>query len=206
MVFQFVSLFGFESNKSLIKHGVPQGSVLGPLLFLIYINDLHRAIKNSHVFHFADDTNLLNINNSIHILQNQLNYDLKGLCQWLLANRISLNTAKTELILFRKPLQAIPNNLKIKINGKKLYPTESIKYLGLHLDEYLDGSSHCTLLQTKLQRVNGMIAKSRHFVNFSEIKSIYHSIFSSHMLYGCQIWGQTDNKYFNKIKNFKIMP
>ena len=158
-------------------------------------------MKNSHVLHFADDTNLLNINNSIHILQNQLSYDLKGLCRWL-----SLNTAKTELILFRKPLQAIPNNLKIKINGKKLYPTESIKYLGLHLDEYLDGSSHCTLLQTKLQRVNGMIAKSRHFVNFSEIKSIYHSIFSSHMLYGCQIWGQTDNKYFNKIKNFKIMP
>ena len=201
--YQFVSLLGFESNKSLIKHGVPQGSVLGPLLFLIYINDLHKAIKNSHVFHFADDTNLLNINKSIHVLQIQLNYDLKGLCQWLLANKISLNTAKTELILFRKPLQVIPLNLKIKINGKKLYPTESIKYLGVHLDEYLDGSSHCTLLLTKLQRANGMIAKSRHFVNFKEIKSIYHSIFSSHMLYGCQIWGQTDHKYFNKIKTLQ---
>ena len=195
-----MSILGFESKKSLIEHGVPQGSVLGPLLFLIYINDLNHAIKHSCVFHFADDTNLLNINHSFHIIQNQLNHDLKGLCLWLLANKISLNDSKTELIFFRKPLQAIPQNIKIRINGKKLYPTSSIKYLGIHLDEYLDGSSHCILLQSKLQRANGMIAKSRHFVNFAEIKSIYHSIFSSHMLYGCQIWGQTDNKYFNKIK------
>ena len=114
----------------------------------------------------------------------------------LLANKISLNTTKTELIFFKKPLQVIPQNLKIKINEIKIDPTKSIKYLGVHLDEYLDGSSHCILLQSKLQRANGMIAKSRHFVNFTEIKSIYHCIFSSLMLYGCQIWGQTDNKYF----------
>ena len=61
---QFVSIQGFESDTAELKHGVPQGSVLGPLLFLIYINDLHKAIQHSHVYHFADDTNLLNINTS----------------------------------------------------------------------------------------------------------------------------------------------
>ena len=84
-----------------MKYGVPQGSVLGPLLFLIYINDLHNAIKFSTVHHFADDTNLLVSNVSIKTMQTQINLDLKYLCKWLKANKISLNSSKTEVLIFR---------------------------------------------------------------------------------------------------------
>ena len=108
----FVSILGYESQPQHVEHGVPQGSVLGPLLFLLYINDLHRSIKFSTTYHFADDTNMLNINSSIYKIKYQLNKDLKLLNKWLLANKISLNAAKTELIFFRKPSKNKHHSLK----------------------------------------------------------------------------------------------
>ena len=126
---QFVSILGFDSNTKPVSHGVPQGSVLGPLLFLLYINDLHTALS-SKVFHFADDTNLLNISNSAKKLQKSLNSDLKILYQWLLANKISLNCDKTEIIFFRKAGEEIPN-VTIKLNGHRLHTSKYIKYLGV---------------------------------------------------------------------------
>ena len=130
---QFVSVNGFNSESLIMKHGVPQGSVLGPLLFLIYINDLHKAIKFSTTYHFADDTNLLNINQNFKKLQKNLNIDLKCLYKWLLANRISLNETKTELVIFLKPGWKQPLT-KIKINGCHIIPTSLVKYLGIYLD------------------------------------------------------------------------
>ena len=85
---------------------VPQGSVLGPLLFLIYINDLNFLVKNSTVHHFADETNLLYINKSLKLLCKNVNYDLKGITHWLNANRISLNVNKTEFVIFSEPKEA----------------------------------------------------------------------------------------------------
>ena len=196
---QYVSINGFESDIKTIKHGVPQGSVLGPLLFLLYINDLNICIKNSKVYHFADDTNLLHINTTYKKLQKSLNYDLKNLYNWLLANKISLNCTKTELIYFHKPNDVIPSGIKIKLNGKILIPTNSIKYLGIYLDETLSGKSHFDVLSKKLYLANSMLAKCRNFVREEELKSIYYAIFSSHLTYGSQIWGQTNDKYMKNI-------
>ena len=117
---QYVSIQGFESKLISVSHGVPQGSVLGPLLFLIYINDLHHAINYSSVYHFADDTNLLNISSSQKRTQKQVNLDLKSLYKWLLANKISLNRTKTELIIFHRPGVSFGNNFKVKINGHRI--------------------------------------------------------------------------------------
>ena len=200
---QYVSIMGFDSSPKNINHGVPQGSVLGPLLFLIYINDLHHAIKHSKVYHFADDTNLLNINKSPKQLQKHINFDLKSLYKWLLANKISLNCSKTELIFFRRTGDPPPNFIfKIKMNGHKIIPSLYIKYLGIYLDSNLNGKYHCDLLLPKLKRANGMLCKARHYVPSEELKSLYYAIFSSHLVYGCQIWGQNLDVHTEKV--FKL--
>ena len=195
---QFVSILGYDSSIKPINHGVPQGSVLGPLLFLMYINDLHFAIKKSKVYHFADDTNLLNISTSPKKMEKDINFDLKILYKWLLANKISLNCDKTEIIFFHKPGVKTPD-LKIKMNGHRIFPSKNLRYLGIYLDETLNGGFHCKTLATKLKRANGMLCKARHYISKDDLKILYYAIFSSHLMYGCQIWGQTINSFNQKI-------
>ena len=187
---QKVCLNGFESDIKMILHGVPQGSVLGPFLFLLYINDLHKCIKFSSTYHFADDTNILNISDNYSRLQKEVNYDLKFLNNWLLANKISLNADKTEMIIFHKVRSAVPK-LKIILNGKHLTHTPVIKYLGIYLDETLMGSAHCEEIVKKLSRANGIIAKTRHFVPHEHLKNVYYATFSSHLTYAVQVWAQS---------------
>ena len=85
------------------------------------------------------------------------------------------------------------------MNGHKIIPSNHIKYLGIYLDPTLSGKHHCESLLQKLKRANGMLSKIRHYVPIEELKSIYHAIFSSHMLYGSQIWGQGLNIHLDKI-------
>ena len=195
---QFVSINGFNSSLKSINFGVPQGSVLGPLLFLICINDLNISVKNSVMHHFADDTNLLLIDKSIKVLCKKVNYDLKGITNWLNANRISLNINKTEFIIFRKPRKLIDFEIKIKLNGKRIYPSTKIKYLGVLLDEHLSWKPHIDELTKKLNRSNSMLSKIRYYVDENTIRSLYFSIFSSHISYCCQVWGQSGNSQFKQ--------
>ena len=124
---QYVSINGYESGLAALNCGIPQGSVLGPLLFLLYINDLNQAIKFCKVHHFAGDTNLLCLSNSIKKLNKLFNADLKNLVNWLKANKISLNVKKAEMEVFKSKLKTFESDLKIGLFGKRLYPPESFK-------------------------------------------------------------------------------
>ena len=125
-----ISIDGISSDLLKVNFGVPQWSVLGPLLFLLYINDLHNCIRFSYPFHFADDTGLLNIQDSIRAINKTLNKDLRKLFFWLHANKIALNVAKTEIILFKTSSKNYDADLKIKLCRKRIHASPCVKYLG----------------------------------------------------------------------------
>ena len=162
---QFVTIDGFNSEIKSFQYGVPQGSVLGSLLFLIYINYLHNTIKFSQSFHFADDTCLLNIQNTISKIHKILNKDLKELSFWLNKYKIALNVAKTEVILLKTKQKPCDSDLRLKLCRKRLYKTKYLRYLGIKIDENLNRKTHIHDLASKLNRANAVLVKLRHFVN-----------------------------------------
>ena len=196
---QFVTINNISSNLKHLAHGVPQGSVLGPLLFLLYINDLHHSIKSSETYHFADDTHLLNFSKSIQSLCRKVNADLRILTSWLNANKISLNAKKTEFIVFRSKSKSFDTIPYLKLSGHRIYPSHSVKYLGVHLDEHLNWKPQISSIATKLQRANGALSKLRHYVPQKVLLNIYHAIFGSHIRYASQIWGLCDNFVTHRI-------
>ena len=105
------------------------------------------------------------------------NIDLKLLCNWLKTNKISLNSSKTEAILFRHPNKNIDYDLKLKIDCKRTFLTISVKYLGIHPDPHLHWKYHIHELSMKLSRASGMFSKIRHYVSYKTLISIYYAIF-----------------------------
>ena len=196
---QFVNLSNSNSILKHNKHGVPQGSVLGPLLFLLYINDLHYCIRTSNTYHFADDTHLLNFAATVKSLCGRVNADLRVLVEWLKANKISLNASKTEFLIFRSPRKDLDDIPRLKLAGKIITPSTCVKYLGVYLDEHLSWKPHTSAISTKLRRANGALSKLRHYVPFKVFLNVYHAIFMSHARYACQLWGLKNNSATHRV-------
>ena len=186
---QFVFLNGVCSDIELINCGVPQGSVLGPLLFLIYINDLPNISKKFTFFLFADDTNIFYETNSKLKLEKNVNKELKKLYTWLIVNRLGLNLDKTKFVIFH-PYNK-PNNLKInlRINKKPIKETQNIKYLGIILDSTLSWKDHTDKISKKIKRAIGLMYKIRPYVFSKTLLKLYYSLIFPHLIYGIESWG-----------------
>ena len=135
---QYVSIDGILSDLLEVNFGVPQGSVLVPLLFLLYINDLHNSIRFSSPFHFADDAGLLNIQDSIRTINKILNKDLRELSFWLHSNKTALNVAKIKIIFFKTSNKNYDVDLKTMLSTKRIHASPYVKYLGIFIDENLN--------------------------------------------------------------------
>ena len=128
---QFVYNNGYHTDLMPINCGVRQGSILRPPLFLIYINDLHKEIQHCKVHYFAVDTNLFPTKKSVKNPNKLVNPDMKQLNNWLNANKISLNVEKTELVIFKSSGKLLSDEIKSKLTGQRLCPSNSVKYLGM---------------------------------------------------------------------------
>ena len=191
------------SNFVKQNHGVPQGSVLGPLFFIIYINDLNGAIKNSTTIHFADDTSLICSEKSLKKLNKMVNRDLSVLVQWLRSNKICLNTSKTEIILFRKKNKNINKTLNFRLSGQRMKLSKSTKYLGVIIDEHLDWNIQLNNLTDKLARAVGVISKLRHYLSYKALLSVYYALFDSHLNYCLQSLGHIKVSDMNKLESLQ---
>ena len=149
-------------------------SILGPLLFVIYINDMRHALEFSVVHHFADDTNLLYSHKNQKILRKNVNLDLSLLFEWLCANRLSLNVKKTEFIIFRPPRSHLKDRVTLTLNRCKIFEFTKVKYLGIILDSRLSWKHHIFELSKKLSRSVGMLYKMK---NLGCDDKILHYIF-----------------------------
>ena len=178
---------------------MPQGSTFGPLLFLLYINDLRFSLRHAITSHFADDTSIIYASKITKTIETNLNYDLKCVSEWLRLNRLSLNVSKTKLLFFRSKNKLIPHNISIKIQGKRITPSSHVKYLGIFVDEHLSWNYHVKELSNKLSRANGIISKLRHYAPKSAVLSVYYAQFYSHMTYASLVWTLTSKGNLGQI-------
>ena len=196
---QYVEWNGCKSSTAQIMTGVPQGSILGPLLFLIYINDLPSA-SNLKCVIFADDTNLFVKGNNFPELVDTLNRELESINDFFKANQLKLNAKKTKMVCFRKT--SPPENLEsmqVLLNGEKLKFEESAVFLGITIDSNLSWEKHCTNVANKISRNNGVINRVKHILPPSSLKLLYSSLIQPHIHYGLPVWGSCSGESKKRI-------
>ena len=190
---QFVASDCSISSKRRICTGVPQGSVLGPLLFLLYINDLHQVIEDSRIAMFDDDTTVLNAGDKTSPLITQ---DLKNMTNWFVSNKLTVNVDKCEAISFGcgKPD-------KVTILRNELPYQKTCKYLGLHLDGSLKFRERIDYVIKKLNKFCGLIYRVRHMYPRKCLLMFYISFAKSIICYGLIVYGSAAKSNLKKIEN-----
>ena len=182
--------------------GVPQGSILGPLLFLIYINDIFRSSSILKFILYADDTTILFSTKSLNNINTILNAELDKVAEWLKANKLSINVAKTNVIIFNK-CQTQSNTLQIFINNLLVNQVNSIKFLGVEINSDLNWKDHIKTITSKIARSLGIIGRIRHKLTSKAAMLLYDTLILSHITYCSIIWGSTYKTSLAKMYNIQ---
>jgi hypothetical protein len=173
----YIQYKSHSSSTSSVVCGVPQGSVLGPLHFIIYTNDLPNCLKYSKCILFADDTTVYLSSFNLPKLYDSLNYDLNNLTDWFRANKLSLNIGKTMYLLFRKKYDNTnTNDYNLNIGSERIKRVQHTKFLGLIIDEQLQWTAHIKHVKSKLSSSLYAIRNAKHILSTSQLKTLYYSM------------------------------
>ena len=183
---QYVSCNDHKSNVSFIKEGVPQGSVLGPLLFIIYINDLVRVSDVLKFILYADDTTLLLSDKNIDNLYEMANRELDKVCKWTCANKLLINKTKTKLMIIS--LRRHPTNNLLKLSNEIIEKVEDFKFLGVWFDCHFNFKKHIEFISSRVSRNTGIL---RHlsFLPDHILMTLYYCLVYPDYTYGRLVWG-----------------
>ena len=193
---QYTSLNGVDSDIKNISCDVPQGSVLDPLPFLLYINDLPNISSKLIFFLFANDTNIYF--ECEDLKKELMNFELKKLYEWLCINHLSLNISKTKFVIFHAPNKS-RYPITILINNKAIDEIKHIKYLGVTLDAQLSFKYHIAELTKKISRRIGLLYKLRPFVTTKILTNVYYAIIYPFLPYGIPLWGSASKNLLTPI-------
>ena len=202
------------SSFKLINRSVPQGSILGPLLFLIYINDMPSCTNLLSVL-FADDTTALTSGDDINLVGPLVNNELQKISMWLKSNELSINAAKTKVMIFsnKRPIPDFrfvlnnndPNSFqnpsfiheieRLKSSSK----TPFFKMLGVYFDESLSFNYHCKKVNSKISSALFMISRAKHLLSENSLKRLYYAIIHPHLLYCLPIYSFTSKKNISTL-------
>ena len=189
-----------ESLLNLIEWGVPQGSVLGPLLFLIFINDIPHA-SDLGTWLFADDTALVLSAINLSLLQDKMNSEVYKIQEWLLANKLSVHYVdKSQYMLVNSNInKSLDGDFELKMGDHVIERTKSYRYLGLLVDEKFSWENHVDEICWKLSQMAGIILKTRSLLSREAMMLIYHSLVGSKLRYGLICWATANKTLLDKI-------
>jgi exonuclease III len=193
---QYVSINNSKSKMLPISCGVPQGSILGPLLFLIYVNDMVNCSALLKFILFADDTNIFYSTKNHGFTENIINDELNKLSIWFRVNKLSLNIKKTNFIVFGKLPQ---NSLELKIENERIERVKTAKFLGVVIDEKLKWREHITVVANKVSKSLGVLNRIKHIVPLSILPMIYSTLILPYYQYCNIIWASTCPSYLQKL-------
>ena len=195
---QFTSINNTHSDKKNISCGIPQGSVLGPLLFLIYINDLPNVSKKLYSILFADDTSVFLEGNNLNSLSTIINEELNKLSIWLASNKLTLNIEKSHYVIFHRARLKQSNN-NITLSNISLERVTFTKFLGVIIDEKLSFTRHISYIKNKISKAMGIIIKARKYLNKKSLVNLYHSFVFPYLTYCIEIWGNASDIHFDAL-------
>ena len=195
----FTLVNGASSSVRSSRIGVPQGSVLGPLLFLIYINDLPNVSKVSNTVLFADDTTLSFKNANINELFKICNIEMANFSKWAVANRLSINTEKTFYCVVSNRNLNYNSYPNVLLDGQNIDRVEKLRFLGVIFDDQLKFNHHIDFISKKVSKSTGILNRIKNHVPHSILKLLYSSLIYSHFSYCNLIWGGTFSSHIQRL-------
>ena len=197
---QYVEFEGVKSGTTLITTGVPQGSILGPLLFLLYVNDLVNASELFSYILYADDTTLFLSDNDHESLIFKANREVEKIAVWFQANKLLMNTSKTKFMVFSPKGTRQPNvNCTLQINGASIPQVNHTNFLGLTIDHKLNWDQHINAISRKISRGIGILSRLKSFLPTYTLQMLYNTLILPHFNYCCLVWGRATQNRLQKV-------